>query len=189
MRLLTGSAIAVTLSAFSLLSWAQQQDLQIGIASVSMPSVPAEQRQDDGFGLSPDNRLSVIAAALDAKARLHSQRDCSHLVHTVYERAGFPYAYVPSLDLYRGVDAFQRTKVPELGDLVVWRGHVGIVIKPSQHLFFSYLSSGPGIDDWEAGDWKKRGRARFYRYIKKSCASCGSPRYAARPIVRIKQRR
>jgi len=168
MRFRSGPAIALTLSALSMVSLAQRQQRQIGSATVSKPSVTAYQTEDEDFGLSPDDRLSVIAAALDAKARLHSERDCSHLVHTVYERAGFPYAYVPSLKLYRGVGAFQRTDVPEPGDLVVWRGHVGIVIKPSQHIFFSSMSSGPGIDDWETAYWKNRGRARFYRYIKKS---------------------
>jgi hypothetical protein len=168
MRFLSSPAMAVTLSALSLVSFARPQQQQNGSATVSKPSVTAYQGGDNDFNLSPDDRLSVIAAALDAKARLHSEHDCSHLVHTVYERAGFPYAYVPSVNLYRGVEAFQRTNAPEPGDLVVWRGHVGIVIKPSRHIFFSSMSSGPGIDDWETAYWKKRGRARFYRYIKRS---------------------
>jgi hypothetical protein len=188
MRLLTGPAIAVMLSALSVFSWAQQQHQRIGTASVSKPTVTAEQAQDDGFGMTPDDRLSVIAAALDTKVQLRSGHDCSHLVHTIYERAGFRYAYVPSSDLYRGDDAFQRIKVPEPGDLVVWQGHVGIVIKPSQHLFFSFMRSGPGIDNWEAAYWKKRGRVRFYRYLINSCASCNSTLPAAHPLVRIKQK-
>jgi cell wall-associated NlpC family hydrolase len=115
--------------------------------------------------LSDDDRLSLIAAALDARVR-SGEPDCSHLVHAVYEQAGFTYPYVPSSDLYAGVDGFQRVTKPEPGDLVVWRGHVGIVIKPSQHIFFSYLSSGPGIDDYRSPYWKHRGRPRFYRYVK-----------------------
>ena len=116
--------------------------------------------------LTPDDGLSVIAAALDAKTRRHSGRDCSHLVHAIYERAGFPYTYASSSDLYAGVGGFQRVSQPQPGDLVVWRGHVGIVIRPSQHVFFSFLREGPGVDDYEAPYWTSRGHPRFYRYVK-----------------------
>jgi NlpC/P60 family len=116
--------------------------------------------------LSYDDRLSVIAAALDSKLRLNSQHDCSHLVHAVYGRAGFPYPYASSSDLYEGVDGFERVAQPQTGDLVVWRGHVGIVIRPLGHVFFSFTHAGPGIDDYESAYWKSRGSPRFYRYIK-----------------------
>jgi cell wall-associated NlpC family hydrolase len=116
--------------------------------------------------LSADDRLAVIAAALDAKPRRSAERDCSHLVHSIYERAGLPYAYADSSDLYAGVEGFQRVTRPQPGDLVVWRGHVGIVIRPSRHVFFSYLSAGPGTDSYQAPYWVSRGRARFYRYVK-----------------------
>jgi cell wall-associated NlpC family hydrolase len=123
--------------------------------------------------LSPDDRLSVMAAALDRKVRLPSGGDCSHLVHAVYERAGFPYTYASSDDLYNGIEGFQRVTRPESGDLVVWPGHVGIVIRPSRHIFFSFLSAGPGIDNYQASYWTDRGRPRFYRYIKNSpCPGC-----------------
>ncbi len=115
--------------------------------------------------LSPDDGLSVIVAALDSKVLLYSARDCSHLVHAIYERAGFPYAYASSSDLYVGIEGFQRVKWPQPGDLVVWRGHVGIVIRPSQHVFFSFLRSGPGTDNYAAPYWT-RGHPRFYRYVK-----------------------
>ncbi len=32
---------------------------------------------------TPDDGLSVIAAALDYRVNLHSRRDCSHLVHAI----------------------------------------------------------------------------------------------------------
>ena len=123
--------------------------------------------------LSPDDRLSVMAAALDRKVRLASGGDCSHLVHAVYEHAGFPYTYASSDEIFDGVEAFQRVARPEAGDLVVWPGHVGIVIRPSRHIFFSFLSAGPGIDNYQASYWTGRGRPRFYRYIKNSpCPGC-----------------
>jgi len=139
--------------------------------------------------LSTDDQLSIMAAALDSRVRLHSESDCSHLVHSIYERAGFTYTYVPSADLYAGVEEFQRVKTPQPGDLVVWRGHAGIVIKPSQHIFFSFMRSGPGIDNYEASYWKGRGRPRFYRYIKNDrCTGCGLVVSHPRELARIKKR-
>jgi cell wall-associated NlpC family hydrolase len=117
--------------------------------------------------LTQDDGLAVIAAALDTSVHLRAKRDCSHLVHAIYDRAGFPYSYVGSSDLYVGTSEFRRVERPQPGDLVVWRGHVGIVINPSQHVFFSAMQSGPGIDDFDAPYWRRRGPARFYRYVKR----------------------
>jgi len=117
------------------------------------------------YQLSQDERLAVIAAALDSKVA-GSEDDCSHLVHAIYEQAGFPYEYASSSDLYEGVDRFQRIAQPQVGDIVVWRGHVGIVVRPSHHVFFSFLSAGPGIEDYSSAYWKGRGQARFFRYLK-----------------------
>jgi hypothetical protein len=118
--------------------------------------------------LTPDDGLSVIASALDSRVRLSSESDCSHFVHAIYDRAGFPYDYVSSSSLYAGSKEFQRVEHAQPGDLVVWRGHVGIVVNPARHEFFSTLSSGPGVDTYDALYWKQRGRLRFYRYIKVS---------------------
>lgn len=125
--------------------------------------------------LTPDDGLAVISAALDSKVRMLSGSDCSHLVHAIYERAGFPYAYVTSYDLYDGPEGFQRVWYPQPGDLIVWRGHVGIVVRPSRHVFYSFLRSGPTTDNYESPYWMSRGRPRFYRYVKNvSCAGCTS---------------
>ena len=116
--------------------------------------------------LTADDGLAIIAAALDSHVRVGVKRDCSHLVHAIYLRAGFPYAYVRSSDLYKGIDEFQRVADPQPGDLVVWRGHVGIIVNPAQHIFFSVMRSGPGIDAYDAPYWKRRGQVRFFRYIE-----------------------
>jgi cell wall-associated NlpC family hydrolase len=121
--------------------------------------------------LTPDDGLAVIAAALDSRIHLNREPDCSHLVHAIYGRAGFPYSYAPSSDLYAGTHEFQRVSHPQAGDLVVWRGHAGIVVNPAQHVFFSALRSGFGTDAYNAPYWKERGQVRFYRYIKGSFAS------------------
>ena len=123
--------------------------------------------------LTSDEGLSIIAAALDPKVRRRSEPDCSHLVNAIYKRAGFSYAYARSSDLYAGVEGFRRVSLPQPGDLVVWRGHVGIVVRPSHHVVVSFLTSGPGIDDYKAPYWINRGRPRFYRYVKNDhCPGC-----------------
>lgn len=123
--------------------------------------------------LSSAERRAVIASALHSKTPRTAERDCSHLVHAVYRRAGFPYAYATSDDLYDGVEGFQRVSRPKPGDLVVWQGHVGIVIRPSQHAFFSFLHAGPGINDYKNRYWIGRGQPRFYRYLKNAaCRGC-----------------
>lgn len=118
--------------------------------------------------LTADDGLSVIAAALDARSGPDRRQDCSHLVHAIYSRAGFSYPYASSSDLYSGTGGFQRVTRPHPGDLVVWSGHVGIVVNPAQRVFFSTLRRGPGTDNYGAEYWKQRGPARFYRYLKNS---------------------
>jgi hypothetical protein len=111
--------------------------------------------------------LAILGAALDSHHRhANLSSDCSHFVHELYERAGFPYEYASSSDLYAGIDEFRRVTNPQPGDLAVWRGHAGIVVNPAQHTFFSALRSGPGVDSYDAPYWKRRGRPRFFRYIK-----------------------
>ncbi len=133
----------------------------------------AKKHTSQGKTLNPDERLAVLASALDSKIPRVPEYDCSHLVHAIYERAGFPYAYADSDALYDGVEGFQRVSKPEPGDLVVWHGHSGIVIRPSRHVFFSFLHAGPGIDDYNSRYWRGRGQPRFYRYLKNhSCGGC-----------------
>lgn len=142
-----------------------------------------DSRKDDGNGhsqkaghtLTRNDGLSIVSTALDSKARRDPAHDCSHLVHAIYERAGFPYVYASSDDLYDGVAAFRRVSQPHPGDIVVWHGHAGIVVQPSRHVFFSFLSDGPGTDDYHSRYWVRRGKPRFYRYIKNGpCTGCMS---------------
>jgi hypothetical protein len=116
--------------------------------------------------LTLDEGLAILSAALDSRHHAGFTSDCSHFVHGLYERAGFPYEYASSSDLYTGVDEFRRVANPQPGDLAVWSGHAGIVINPIQHSFFSLLRSGPGVESYNSPYWKRRGRPRFFRYGK-----------------------
>lgn len=178
MRIRVKPTIAALLCGLALcVSWAQEEPRRTGTSGTARQRANGNHGRTTDRTLSPDDRLAVIAAALDSKARPDSERDCSHLVHAIYERAGFTYAYASSSDLYVGVEGFQRVTRPQPGDLVVWRGHVGIVIRPSRHVFFSLMSTGPAIDDYEAPYWTSRGRARFYHYVKKDpCPGCSHSR-------------
>ena len=137
--------------------WAQDKDLP----DPSRTSPPQHSAL-----LTPHEGTSVIDAALDPHLQRVPGVDCSHLVHTIYDRAGFSYTYADSSDLYRGADHFRRVKHPQPCDLVVWPGHVGIVVSPRHHTFFSALSHGPGTAKYNDRYWRRRGPARFYRYLK-----------------------
>lgn len=121
--------------------------------------------------LTGEEGLAVLGAALKSHPRPPLKSDCSHLVHAIYERAGFPYAYASSTDLYRGIAEFRRVFRPQPGDLVVWPGHVGVAVNPAQSSFFSALRSGQGIESYDSAYWKERGRPHFFRYVKKAPAT------------------
>src|SRR6266446_4953034 len=58
--------------------------------------------------LTPGEGLAVLSAALDSRHHAAFSSDCSHFVHGLYERAGFPYGYANSSELYAGIDEFRR---------------------------------------------------------------------------------
>jgi NlpC/P60 family len=126
---------------------------------------PAKARSEQEL-LSADDGLAILGAALEGRYKAESRSDCSHLVHAIYEKAGFPYKYEKSTDLYAGVDEFRRIERPQPGDLIVWPGHAGIVVSPTQHTFYSALRSGFGMQPYDSVYWKRRGRPHFFRYVK-----------------------
>jgi hypothetical protein len=116
--------------------------------------------------VNPEQGLAILGAALATKHPGRAGADCSHLVHAIYEKAGFSYTYVPSGDLYVGTDEFRRVAEPQAGDLVVWLGHAGIVVNPREHTFYSALRSGLLVQEYDSPYWKRRGRPHFLRYVR-----------------------
>lgn len=129
--------------------------------------VAAAQSQTRGRVVTRDEGQEIVDAISERRPFLDGMRakpDCSHLVNDVYSAAGFPYLYAKSSDLYGGHPNFVRVKFPQVGDLIVWRGHVGLVTDPQEHLFYSSLRSGLDIEDYTSAYWLKHGTPRFYRY-------------------------
>ena len=133
-------------------------------AQITRSTTPFQQG-DSVPTLSDDESMAIITAALDFQHRHRRKPDCSHLVHAIYVTAGFRYPYTKSLDLYKGAaDGFVQVTAPHSGDLIVWPRHVGIVVNPVQHSFYSSLRSGLGIDYYDAPYWEHKGVPRFYRF-------------------------
>lgn len=107
----------------------------------------------------------LVNTAWEQREQVRDKPDCSHLVHQIYELSGFPYPYASSYDLYDGIDNFQRVTAPRPGDLVVWRGHVGIVFDAAERTFYSSVRSGLRTENYDEPYWKAQGRPRFYRYV------------------------
>jgi hypothetical protein len=115
--------------------------------------------------LNADEGLTLVNTAWKQREQASHKPDCSHLVHQIYELSGFPYPYASSFDLYDGIDNFRRVSAPHPGDLVAWRGHVGIVIDAVEHTFYSSVRSGLRTEQYDGPYWRAQGRPRFYRYV------------------------
>ena len=90
--------------------------------------------------------------------------DCSHFVNSVFDKVGVSYKYEPSRVLYRGAPGFKRVSTPAEGDLIVWPGHVGIVVDPQEKTFLSKLNHGVKVSSYTSRYWRRRGCPRFFRY-------------------------
>jgi len=126
---------------------------------------PAKQGSAPNFRLlNLEEGRAIADAVRDQDQPTRGARDCSHLVHRAYLDAGFEYPYASSFELYAGDENFERVRHPQPGDLIVWPGHVGIVLQPLAHSFYSLVNTGPEAQNYEGPYWKSRGRPRFFRY-------------------------
>lgn len=133
--------------------------------------------------LTVDEGRSIVNTALDEEQPALGTLDCSHIIHQIYADAGFEYPYASSFELFAGNENFVRVRYPHAGDLIVWPGHVGIVVDPLQHSFSSLVSTGFNVQDYEAAYWRARGRPRFYRYKVQNDAVLTAAKNRALPKV------
>jgi hypothetical protein len=136
--------------------------------------------------VSAEQGRKIAAAALEPEEPLRGAQDCSHLVHQVYSLAGYEYPYASSFDLYAGNGNFRRVRHAQPGDLITWPGHVGIVLDPKQHSFYSLVRSGLQSEDYLGPYWRSRGRPRFYRYVVSAGTNVETAK-ADRPAARSGQ--
>jgi len=142
----------------------------VGVASAkAQVAVPVHESDSGQRLLTLEEGRSIVNVAWQQDRPVAGMRDCSHFVHQIYADAGFEYPYASSFEIYAGDENFERVKNPHAGDLIAWRGHVGIVVDPLQHSFYSLVRTGLEAQDYEAPYWRSRGRPRFYRYkVEKS---------------------
>jgi len=135
------------------------------VTHAAQPAAPAVRL------VSAEEGRDIAATALQQNGAISGRQDCSHLVHQIYADSGYEYPYANSFDLYAGNGNFRRIRHPQPGDLVAWRGHVGIVLDPREHTFYSLVRSGLQAEDYLGPYWRSRGRPRFYRYLVDTRAS------------------
>jgi hypothetical protein len=142
--------------------------ISLCLAALLGPLAAFSMAQDDSLGarlLNGDEGVTLVSTAMEQRAKPGRKPDCSHLVHQIYDSAGFPYPYASSFDLYDGIDNFRRISTPRPGDLIVWRGHVGIVTDPAEHAFYSSVTSGLRTEYYDSPYWRTQGHPRFFRYV------------------------
>jgi lipoprotein Spr len=100
--------------------------------------------------------------------------DCSHFVYEVYkESLDATIQYLSSGFLAGSMDylqygmTFADVEVPEVGDLILWDGHVAIVTDPTAGEFIGAQSStGVAKANWKTNSyWKQRSGRKFRRHI------------------------
>jgi hypothetical protein len=145
----------------------------------------ASVREASGLLAAEEGRV-IVDVALEQLAPLADAWDCSHVVHAIYTNAGHAYPYASSSDIYAGDANFVRVKHPRAGDVVAWPGHVGIVVDPGQHAFYSLVRTGLESQNYESAYWRSRGQPRFYRLRVRSSEVATEARRqtaSARPIL------
>src|SRR5260370_41142464 len=163
-RVARGIAVAVCLAGGWMVVGSSARAQAAPAAQTKAQAAPAEQGSPLTFRLlNWKEGRSIVDAAKDQDQTERDTQDCSHLVHQAYLDAGFEYPYANSFELYAGNENFQRVRHPRAGDLIVWPGHVGIVLDPIEHSFYSLVRTGLEAQDYLGTYWKARGRPRFYR--------------------------
>src|SRR6266446_1678722 len=154
--------------------------LAVSLANAQVVSSPQESTANFRL-LTTEEGRAIVNAAWEQNQPGGGSQDCSHVVHEIYAKAGFEYAYASSFDIYAGNENFARVKTPQAGDLIVWPGHVGIIVDPLQHSFYSLVSTGFEAQDYAGPYWRSRGRPRFYRYKVEDSGSVTVAKAAAAP--------
>ena len=97
--------------------------------------------------LSQDRRQEILEAAHNHLGTPYhwgwessKGLDCSHFVHRAYQEAGFKYPYTTTHGDWQKA-GFEVTNTPKPGDLILWDGHMGIVVDPEKKIFIGAQKS------------------------------------------------
>src|SRR5215470_10253748 len=140
--------------------------LSLLASSICIPT--AAQSAPEDLPVRPVSRVqgeAIVQAAWELRKGLDPKPDCSHFVYAIYQQAGLDYNYASSAEMFSGIPGFKRVQKSQAGDLVVWPGHVGIIVDPAEHTFYSSVIKGYALEDYRSHYWKRRGPPRFYRYL------------------------
>jgi len=157
--------------------------LIVGASAGAQAVRPVHESDSNARLLSVEEGRAIVNAALQQEPLQSGRPDCSHVVHQIYANAGFEYAYASSFEIYAGNEKFERVRSPRAGDLIAWPGHVGIVVDPQQHSFYSLVRTGLEAQDYDSAYWRSRGSPRFYRYIVEGDGVLGASSLAGSSMV------
>lgn len=135
----------------------------IAAARAQVSAAAAREMDSNSRLLSAEEGRLITHAARQQDPQGPGAQDCSHLVHQIYSNAGFEYPYASSFEIYAGDEHFERVRTAQAGDVIAWPGHVGIVLNPLEHSFYSLVSTGLEAQDYQGPYWKSRGKPRIYR--------------------------
>jgi hypothetical protein len=154
------------------------------VSTAAQTGLPARENTPSPRLMSVAEGRAIVRTAFQGDEREQGAQDCSHVVHAVYATAGFAYPYASSFEIYSGDDNFARVRYPRPGDVIAWPGHVGIVVNPAQHSFFSLVRTGLEEQDYESAYWRSRGRPRFYRLKVGSGAVLSAAKSSLSPKIK-----
>jgi cell wall-associated NlpC family hydrolase len=106
--------------------------------------------------LTYETRIAVVEYAKQFLDTPHDQLDCSHFVWNVFKRFFPAFPYMPS-GSYLTSPVFRQVASPQPADLVVWDGHVAIMVNPAVGSFIgSQTSTGVNITSFQNEYWRQR---------------------------------
>jgi hypothetical protein len=116
----------------------------VGCASTTpMPEIRVHKTSPNCRPLSLHERIKILKLASPknfpkskyrmgprSPANIEKETDCSRFVHEIYRRAGYPYQFRPTAHLSQApeFDVLDEDEAKP-GDLMLFRGHVGLVDK------------------------------------------------------------
>ena len=101
---------------------------------------------------------------------LYSEMVCNQFVVAVLRKAVDPSFRMILADEFPTSPSFMKVDAPQAGDLVHWRGHIGIVLDPDRGDFIgSQTSTGVATANYKHGYWNGAYHGKkpdcFLRYL------------------------